>query len=77
MAFPVRTRAVPQCSACMRSYAWSSFVEDASIQAIGLRQQVRGKKNKAAAVTGTVPARLLKDLPGFGRKGSPLMMLNG
>lgn len=66
MAFPLRTRPMPQCAQCLRSYAWA---EGSSSSSTALRQQVRGKK-KMAKGDGNVPVRLLKDLAGFGKRGT-------
>lgn len=68
MALPLRTRSIPQCTAGLRSYAWSSVAESSSSPSTALRQQVRGKK-KMPKSDGNVPVRLRKDLPGFGKKG--------
>ncbi|EME88689.1 uncharacterized protein MYCFIDRAFT_35247 [Pseudocercospora fijiensis CIRAD86] len=67
MASPLRSRsiALPQCTACLRSYAWQATA-DASACQNALRQQTRSKKT-ATKASATVPARLLKDLPGFGK----------
>lgn len=67
MALPLRSRSIPQCTACLRSYAWASAAETGS-PFTALRQQVRGKK-KMAKADGNVPVRLLKDLTGFGKRG--------
>ncbi|KAF7191986.1 hypothetical protein HII31_06631 [Pseudocercospora fuligena] len=75
MAFPLRPRAIPQCSACLRSYAWATTSETSASQN-ALRQQTRGKKT-AAKASGTVPARLLKDLPGFGKAGAIVPVTRG
>ncbi|PPJ58056.1 hypothetical protein CBER1_03865 [Cercospora berteroae] len=77
MALPFTSRTLPQCSACLRNSAWAS-VSDAAAPAfsLGSRQHVRGKK-KQAKPTGNIPARLLKDLPGFGRKGAIVPMARG
>ncbi|KAI5360967.1 putative ribosomal protein L9 [Septoria linicola] len=77
MAFPSRVRPIPQCTACLGNYAWARFADVAApTQTTGLRQQVRGKK-KLARPTGNIPARLLKDLPGFGKKGAIVPMARG
>jgi hypothetical protein len=67
MSLPLRPRAIPQCSACIRSYAFGGINEPA-IGAPGLGQQVRGKK-KIVVAASTVPVRLLKNIKAFGRKG--------
>lgn len=71
MTLPLRTRSIPQCLACLRSYAW---VDAVPTQTTGLRQQIRGKK-KMPKPTGDIPARLRKDLPGFGKKGQLMYTL--
>ncbi|KAK5125800.1 hypothetical protein LTR85_012076 [Meristemomyces frigidus] len=68
MALPLRPRAIPQCSACVRSYAFGAFTEPATSGG-ALRQQVRGKKKLVNTAT-TVPVRLLKNVKTFGRKGA-------
>lgn len=73
MASAIRARAVPQCSACLRSYAWTSFADTSSTQQNALRQQVRGKKKNAKTTPDVVPARLMKDLPGYGKAGMTAM----
>ncbi|KAK5107104.1 hypothetical protein LTR62_001852 [Meristemomyces frigidus] len=67
MSMPISTRAIPHCSACVRSYLTAGF-GDLTAPPV-LRQQVRGKK-KLANASSTVPVRLLKDVRTFGRKGS-------
>jgi len=67
MALPLRPRAIPQCSACIRNYTFGSVSEPA-INGSALRQQVRGKK-KLVNTSSTVPVRLLKDVKTFGRRG--------
>ncbi|KXS95535.1 hypothetical protein AC578_6984 [Pseudocercospora eumusae] len=77
MAFPLPPRTIPQCSACLRSYAYAwATLSDTSASQNALRQQTRGKKTSAKA-SGTVPARLLKDLPGFGKAGSIVPVTRG
>ncbi|KAK4495922.1 hypothetical protein PRZ48_013190 [Zasmidium cellare] len=76
MALPLRTRSIPQCANCLRSYAWASAVEGNSSSNTALRQQVRGKK-KMAKSDGNVPVRLLKDLTGFGKQGSIIPVPRG
>lgn len=68
MAAPLRPTLLPQCSACVRSYAFGGLRE-AGIGAAGLSQQVRGKKKLAKNTSSAVPVRLLKDVPTFGKKG--------
>lgn len=68
MAAPLRPTLLPQCSACVRSYAFGGFKE-AGIGAAGLGQQVRGKKKLAKNTSSAVPVRLLKDMKTFGKKG--------
>lgn len=70
MALHLRPRAIPQCSACIRSYAWMGLTDVDSISPIA-RQQVRGKK-KLAKTTGLTTVRLLKHMNGFGKKGMQL-----
>ncbi|KAK4542210.1 hypothetical protein LTR36_007058 [Oleoguttula mirabilis] len=67
MALPLRPRAIPQCSACIRSYTFGGIPE--TISGGALRQQVRGKK-KLVNTSTTVPVRLLKNVKTFGRKGA-------
>ena len=68
MALPLRPRAIPQCSACIRSYAFGSAAEQPAMGVLGLGQQVRGKK-KMINTSGTVPVRLLKNVKTFGKRG--------
>lgn len=68
MAAPLRPTLLPQCSACVRSYAFGGASE-AGIGAAGLGQQVRGKKKLAKNTSSAVPVRLLKDVKTFGKKG--------
>ncbi|EKG20247.1 Ribosomal protein L9/RNase H1 [Macrophomina phaseolina MS6] len=64
MSAPLRPSLLPRCTSCARrladsgSRAWSPF-----------QQQLRGKK-QASKLPQTIPVRLLKDVKGFGRKGS-------
>ncbi|EME41888.1 hypothetical protein DOTSEDRAFT_177289 [Dothistroma septosporum NZE10] len=76
MASPLRTRAIPQCSACIRGYTWTPFVDSKTAPATALGQQIRGKK-KLANLSGTRPARLLKDVPGYGRRGAIIPVATG
>lgn len=64
MALPLRPRIVPQCPACIRSYAFGL----ANAQRSGLQQQIRGKK-KMPNNSGIITVRLLKDVKAYGRKG--------
>jgi hypothetical protein len=68
MAAPLRPTLLPQCSACVRNYAFGGLRES-SIGAAGLGQQVRGKKKLAKNTSSAVPVRLLKDVKTFGKKG--------
>ena len=67
MALPLRPRTIPQCSACLRTYAFGS-TWTAEAATAGFGQQVRGKK-KIVNTTSTVPVRLLKNVKTFGKKG--------
>lgn len=68
MSGPLRRPTIPQCSACLRSYAFGAH--DAAAPVSAVRLQVRGKK-KMANNSATVTVRLLKDMPTFGRRGEP------
>jgi len=68
MALQLRPKAIPQCSACIRSYVFGNTTEQPAMGALGLGQQVRGKK-KMVNTSGTVSVRLLKNVKTFGRKG--------
>nr|OQO27468.1 hypothetical protein B0A51_06552 [Rachicladosporium sp. CCFEE 5018] len=69
MSLPLRSRTIPQCSACIRSYAFAAL-DDLSIANTGIGQQVRRSSKKKAVVATTVPVRLLKGVKSFGRKGA-------
>ena len=60
-----RSPLVPDCVACCRSLARLGL----SAPAAGTLQQTRGKKKNAKPVT-QITVRLVKDLPGYGRKGT-------
>jgi len=60
-----RSPLVPDCVACCRSLARLGL----SAPATGTLQQTRGKKKNAKPVT-QITVRLVKDLPGYGRKGT-------
>ena len=68
MAAPLRPTLLPQCSACVRNYAFGGSRE-AGVGAVGFGQQVRGKKKLAKNTSSAVPVRLLKDVTTFGKKG--------
>ncbi|OQO10751.1 hypothetical protein B0A48_04051 [Cryoendolithus antarcticus] len=69
MSLPFRSRTIPQCSACIRSYAFAAF-DELHIANTGIGQQVRRSSKKKAIVATTVPVRLLKGVKSFGRKGA-------
>ena len=68
MATPLRPTLLPQCSACVRNYAFGGL-NQAGIGAAGLGQQIRGKKKLAKNASSAVPVRLLKNVKTFGKKG--------
>ena len=73
MAAPLRPTLLPQCSACVRNYAFGG-VSQAGIGAAGLGQQIRGKKKLAKNASSAVPVRLLKNVKTFGKKGEIYLM---
>jgi hypothetical protein len=68
MALPLRPRAIPQCTACIRSYASATLGDAASPVPSAFRQQVRGKK-KLVNTSSTIPVRLLRDVKMWGKEG--------
>lgn len=68
MALPLRPRRVPQCSACVRSYAFAGLL-DAAAPASSIQHQIRGKKRKMENNSANVTVKLLKDVKAYGRKG--------
>ncbi|CAK3912602.1 Hypothetical predicted protein [Lecanosticta acicola] len=69
MALPLRTRAIPQRTSCLRSYTPSSYTYSSPPESCALKQQVRGKK-KMANNSATTTVRLLRNVPGFGKRGA-------
>jgi len=67
MAAPLRPTLLPQCSACVRNYAFGGLREAGAGPASLV--QVRGKKKLAKNTSSAVPVRLLKDVKTFGKKG--------
>lgn len=61
----LRPRVAPQCTTCLRNYAFGRNVD---ILGPGLRQQVRGKK-KMVNNSSTITVRLMKDVKAYGRRG--------
>ena len=74
MAAPLRPTLLPQCSACVRNYAFGG-VSQAGIGAAGLGQQIRGKKKLAKNASSAVPVRLLKNVKTYGKKGEASWMV--
>lgn len=65
MSAPLRPSLLPRCTSCVRRVTDSAFRAWSPFQ-----QQLRGKK-QASKLPQTIPVRLLKDVKGFGRKGTP------
>ena len=74
MAAPLRRTLLPQCSACVRNYAFGGL-NQAGIGAAGLGQQIRGKKKLAKNTSSAVPVRLLKNVKTYGKKGEASWMI--
>ncbi|KJX92480.1 Ribosomal protein L9/RNase H1 [Zymoseptoria brevis] len=73
MALPIRTRTIPQCSACLRNYAWTETTSTSLSH-----QQLRGAKKLASRNdTASIPVRLRKDLPGYGKVGAYIPISSG
>jgi hypothetical protein len=75
MSAPLRPTILPQCSACVRNYAFG-VLSGVGIGAAGLGQQVRGKKKLAKNTSSAVPVRLLKNVKTFGKKGETFRTQN-
>ena len=74
MTAPLRPTLLPQCSACVRSYAFGGLSQ-AGFGAAGLGQQIRGKKKLAKNASSAVPVRLLKNVKTYGKKGEATWMI--
>lgn len=71
MALPLGPRLTPQCTTCLRNYAFGATT---GLNVLSGKQQVRGKK-KMPNNSGTMTVRLLKNVKGYGRKGGNLNSL--
>ncbi|KAF2723038.1 hypothetical protein K431DRAFT_319173 [Polychaeton citri CBS 116435] len=78
MAAPLRPRLIPQCTSCIRKHAFAGLEEQwLGRTTSSLGQQTRGAKKKASNTTGTLPVKLLKDVPTFGKKGTIVPVSQG